>query len=402
MQHEHHNLESDAARRSLQARYIRRLREVPFDAAFRLVESTPVRTATSIGEARAAAYVDGRMRRAGLQVSADPFRTEVPPAWDSALVAVLALAGVLVYFWLPILALALEGVALAVAAAAAIRARPLLGRTRPSQNVVAIRAAAEQQRRRVVMLAPLDTPSNTLAARIFGAPQRARVAVIVALLLMVACGLIGLLNVQRAWLYLQIAAVLVPLLAAALDQWVRIEPSTPGAVNHAGALAVLVSACESIEELDYTEVWAVALGATSDGSGLRDLLRRYPFDQSSTLLIGLESLGSGGLYYLASEGWPQRRSADPELLAIAEAAAAASDTGARPAHYRGGDTLAAALARHGFRALTVASLDASGHRPRFASPLDTPERLEADLLEHAAQFAVALIEQIERAAAQSS
>jgi hypothetical protein len=384
-----------AGERPLHTRYVRRLRDAPLDAAFRLVEASPIRTATSIGEARAAAYVDGRMRRAGLHVSADTFRAYVPPSWDSALIAALAVCAAVVYFWIPVLALVLALGALGILVGEVVRGVPLLGRTRPSQNVVAVRAASDQQRARVVLLAPLDTPSNTLVARLFGSRRRMQALAAGTLLLQVLFGLVGLVDVQRTWLYLQFVTLSIPLLIVVIDQAVRFEPHSPGAVNHAGALAVLVSACESLEEFEHTEFWAVALGSTADGAGMDDFLRRYPFDAQTTLFIGLESLGAGELTYLVSEGWPQRRHSDLTLADAAGEAALHTEAAARSAHYAGNTTLAGALARRGHRTLTIMCLDAFGHRPLFASALDLPEHLDAGILDRATRLAVMIVHQIE-------
>ena len=49
---------------------LRRLREDPTDAVNRIALEIGARRPTSLGEAQAAAYLDGRMRRAGLRVSA--------------------------------------------------------------------------------------------------------------------------------------------------------------------------------------------------------------------------------------------------------------------------------------------------------------------------------------------
>ena len=58
---------------------LRRLREDPTDAVNRIAVEIGARRPTSLGEAQAAAYLDGRMRRAGLRVSADAFRAAYAP-----------------------------------------------------------------------------------------------------------------------------------------------------------------------------------------------------------------------------------------------------------------------------------------------------------------------------------
>src|SRR5437899_8558299 len=78
--------------------YLRRLREDPLDAVSRIAGEIGPRGATSLGEARAAAYLDGRLRRAGLRVSADSFRAPRSAGADGPLLALPALLSVVLYY----------------------------------------------------------------------------------------------------------------------------------------------------------------------------------------------------------------------------------------------------------------------------------------------------------------
>src|SRR5262245_51016864 len=97
---------------------LRRLREDPTDAVNRIVGEIGARRPTSLGEARAAAYLDGRMRRVGLRVSADAFRASAGRGWEGTLLAVLASIGCVLYYWLPLPSLALAIWNLAIATVA--------------------------------------------------------------------------------------------------------------------------------------------------------------------------------------------------------------------------------------------------------------------------------------------
>src|SRR5215217_2421078 len=138
---------------------LRRLREDPTDAVNRIALEIGARRPTSLGEAQAAAYLDGRMRRSGLRVSADAFRAAAGSGWDGALLALLATVGVVLYYWLPLPSLALALWNLTIAVVALLRpGTPLLARKRQSQNVIATRAIDNPLRWRVVLLAALDSP----------------------------------------------------------------------------------------------------------------------------------------------------------------------------------------------------------------------------------------------------
>src|SRR5262245_19829296 len=97
---------------------LRRLREDPFDAVNRIAGEIGPRRATSLAEAQAAAYLDGRLRRAGMRVVADAFRTSAGPGLEGVLLALLSLAGVILYYWFPLPSLFLAIWDLAIAAVA--------------------------------------------------------------------------------------------------------------------------------------------------------------------------------------------------------------------------------------------------------------------------------------------
>ena len=395
MQHNHDRPQLEQGERPISERYVRRLRDAPLDAAFHLLESSPDRRATTLGEARAAAYADGRMRRAGFRVSADAFRTWIAPVGDVLLTLPIAVTGIALYYWFPWIGFVLLMVAFALIALGIVRQRPLLGRARPSQNIVGIRAAQEAVRRRVVLLAPLDTPHLDLFLQRVGSFRGVQRIVLCSYALMACASGLGLVFIDRIWLYLQIVACVLPLIASISDAWHYFDAPSPGAVSHASALAVLVSACERVEEFEYVEVWAVGLGASMYGDGLNDFLRRYPFEPADTLFIGLESLGSQATCYVSLEGWPAPRRAEQQLLDLLAALPADDTAPMTPCRYANNDTLAAALARRGFRSISIMGLDPAGQRPRFGSALDTAEYLDAAYLEQAAHGVAALLRRVE-------
>jgi len=144
----------------------------------------------------------------------------------------------------------------------------------------------------------------------------------------------------------------------------------------------------------------VALGATSSGAGLSDLLRRYPFDREKTLFVGIESIGGGRLSYVTREGLLPQRPADAQLLRLVAGADAADPLiDAEPRPYISEPTLARALPRDR-RALTIVGLDAEGHPIRRGSMLDTPDQIDPQLLDRAIRLIVGLVKQIDSASSE--
>ncbi len=293
--------------------HLRRLRDAPLDTLQRLTDEIGHRPATSLAEARAAALLDGRLRRAGLQVIADTFMVIPEPGWAGIILGVLALVAFITYYWLPFLTLGFVVILILVAGIALWQPSLLAGKPRPSQNVVGNRAASDQQHTRLVLLARLDTPlTPALLTRALGG-HLVIILRLAATLLIALFALIGLFNPQRLWLYLMVLPTLYLVLAALLDL-LTLRPIGPAQPQHSAGIAVLLATCEQLDTLEHTELWAVGLGATARATGLFDLLRRYPFDQASTLFVALEGLGSGAPAIITSEGWPRSQQADHQLV----------------------------------------------------------------------------------------
>jgi hypothetical protein len=377
--------------------HLRRLREDPLDAVNRIAGEIGPRRATSLAEAQAAAYLDGRLRRAGFRVSADPFRAPGSVGVDGLVLATLALASATLYYWLPLPSLSLALWSLAIAAVGLGQdGVPLLARRRPSQNVIATRATA-QPRWRVVLLAPLDSPLLMgRLARLLGDDVWPVLGRLVACVLLTLFALAGLLDVRRGWWYAQFVPAAYLTLVAIVDVWLLRAPATPGAISHAGALAVLLASAEELSGLQQTELWAVALGATSSSTGIGDLLRRYPFDRETTLFIGLEGIGRGVLSYVTRAGLLGRHAADPLLVQMA-AAADANDPliDAEPRSYGRERTIVQPLQRSGRRALLIACLGPDGAIPCQGHRSDTPEVVDARILDRATRLVVGLVRQID-------
>ena len=380
---------------------LRRLREVPQDAVNRIAGDIGARRATTLGEAQAAAYLDGRLRRAGLRVSADAFRAPAGIGWDGIMVAVLAWLGAILYYWAPWPALTLATLNLGFAIVALMRAsNPLLTRMQPCQNVIATRAIEAAPRWRVVLLAPLDTPPamRPLARRLVAGnrPLLGRVIACGAIALLGLLALFGPLELRRLLWYTQFLAAGYLAVLAALQAWQLRAARTAGAANHAGALAALLESADTLNALEHTELWAVALGASESGAGLADLLRRYPFDAAMTLFIGLESIGGGLLSYVTREGRLAQRPGDPLLARlVAEADAADPLINAEPRHYYSEPTLASALQRSHYRALTIIGLNADGSPAQRGSLNDTAEQSDAGMIERAIRLIVGVVKRVD-------
>lgn len=381
---------------------LRRLREDPIEAVEQIALTIGPRRATSLEEAQAAAYVDARLRRAGLRVSADPFLAPASVGCDGIMLGVLALLCFALFYWqpLPALALACWGTAMSL-----WRLRhpegPLLSRRRSSQNVIGTRAVAQVPRWRVVLLAPLESPLRMgPLTRWLGMGDRAVTGRAIAYLILTCCALAALstrsVDIQRLWWYAQALPTAYLLLLAAIEVSCLRAPATPGAINHAGALATLLTAAEELNDIRSVELWVVALGSSSTGAGMLDLRRRYPFEHDRTLFVSLEGIGSGNLAFVTREGSLQTRPADPLLLRLAMAVDADDSLiNVEPRPYRSGTTIAGALRRDSWRSLAIVCLTPEGCIPYYGRADDTPQVVEAELLNRAVRLVTGLVRRIE-------
>jgi hypothetical protein len=349
----------------------------------------------SVAEAQAAAEVNGRLRRAGLQVVTEPFRylPQRDPHAPWLGLAAVALSLLALREPLPS-ALALIGLLLADAV---LLRWPLRQPLRESQNVIGTRAARGARRWRLILLAPLDSPPQLSPfGRAFAAPaasERPRRLMLLATLALLAL-LAALAGPVWAYLALPLAALLG---LAAVATLLRVRaPASPGALSYATSAAALVAAAEQLRELRQVELWVAAVGATTaDDSGTRDFFARYPFEPDQTLLLGIEGVGAGRLTCVTREGARGQARADALLLrlaASADAAAPAIDMEPRP--YHAAPTLLTPLLRR-WRGLTIATLDLRGRVPLRSSARDTLDQVDQQLLDRTLRLVVGIARQLD-------
>lgn len=302
----------------------------------------------------------------------------------------LALAGVAAGVWwaLPGVGVVLWAAAVVFALVRVWRGEPLLVQRRTSQNIIGTQAV-QTPKRRVVVLAALDTLPIVRGGiwweRLSLWPWWGQVL----------CAAAGTALAGLEWWW-QVLCV-IPLALPALGELARARTAySPGANHAAAALALLVATAETAVACDQTEIWLVALGASSGGAGLRDLLHRYPFEPQQTIFIGLEGPGIGTPAVITREGVLLQHAADAELLRVAAAADAADpriDLEPRP--FRG-PTLVRTVRGRGMRWVTLAGLDSAGQMPNRASTDDTLSAIDQDALERSLRLVTSMVRLIDQ------
>lgn len=376
-----------------------RLIETPFEIAAQIVDAIGPRLPGSMNEAKTAALLDARLRQAGLRLSAESYRAFHPPGYDGIVCGILAVLGMISFYWMPLVALLIFVIVFGLALLALLYATPLLAPSVFSQNVVATRAAAGAMRRRLVFLAPLcSLPATGRAYASFGVGLPGLVGRAVAATVLLVFGVIAITPLPieiRLWLWYAQAAPAVALVAQGIAAIiVQHASATPGAINYAGSLATLIVSAAHLHNLQHTELWIVGVGAGTGTSGIDDLFRRYPFEGDQTLFVGLDGVGSGTLCYFAAEGALRPRLADSLLLRLAARVVDGQQATAKPCVYRG-LTLAGRLRRRGWRAMGIAALDRHNWVSCQYEQNDDLSRLDAAHLDNAVRMIVGLARELD-------
>lgn len=371
-----------------------RLRQSQMSDTLRALLARGGRAPGSGAEAQAAAEINGRLRRAGLQVVTEPFRCAARRQPHALWVA--PAAALLACLYLPLPLPATAGLAALLLADLLLLRGPRAQASRESQNVIGTRAARGARRWRLILLAPLDSPPrlNPLARALVAPDYSATTRRLVMLALLLALATLGLGG--GPWL------ALLPLPAAYLlaTAWAELlrarAPASPGALSYAASAATLVAVAEQLREMRHVELWVVALGASTAGDqGAHDFFARYPFEPDQTLLLGLEAVGAGRLTCVTREGPFGRARAERRLLRLAASADAASPSiNLEPRPYRAAATPLTPLLRR-WRGLTIASLDLRGRVPLRSSAHDTLDAVDEQVLDRALRLVVGIARQLD-------
>ncbi|NJN15137.1 MAG: hypothetical protein HC822_01965 [Oscillochloris sp.] len=358
------------------------------------------RPPSSPAEATIAAYLNARLRRSGMRV--DTREVHVTPYRSGAhiLPTLLAILAAVTLIWLPLPALLLAIWAVLAALANSLFAplSDLLPR-RPSQTIIANRAVEPHDtdrpaapRRRVLLIAPLDTPPQRHGLATLAGPGRS--ATLLRLLLLALPGISAALSLWYPAFALSLGVIStlaqVPLLIAA-----RTPPtlSTPfdGGI---GALATLIATAQRLTGLQHVELWAIGVGgAYADRAGVELVVRRFPFHPGETLAIVIQHLDQGQLSYATRTGALGNHPMSNQLLQFA-AAVDASDSSidAEPRPYYADDDLTLPFLRRAIPTLCILSLP-NGESNSNATPADPA------LVERAARLIAGIVRRLDAAVA---
>jgi hypothetical protein len=192
------------------------------------------------------------------------------------------------------------------------------------------------------------------------------------------------------------AALLAGSLASALD--VARSETVPGANDNATGVAAVLALVERFarEPLDGVEVIALLPGSEESGmGGMAAWLRAEgrSLDPATTLVLGLDTVGSGEPVVLAAEGPPRRVRYREDDLAMAGRGARRADLPEPRRFAVGGWTDPVLALFAGLPALSLLSVDSSGGLANYHVPTDTPERVDWDSVVDCTRLAAGIAEE---------
>lgn len=321
-----------------------------------LAEEIGPRSATSVGEARAARYIVEAAKGMTHQVWTEPFHSFSSPIWAWLLVLGLAVAGAGALWWLPELSAAVSLVASICFVAQANGWIELgwLFRQRESQNVVAVLTSKEMVRERVVLVAHYDTARGRSRSTMF--PYFWLSTACMFTLPLVA--VLSWVTAKPVWLWASLlpAALLLGVAGAVAVRELLAQPG-PGAVDNGSGVAAALQTGERVAAapLAHTEVWLVFTGCKEVGLvGMQSFLDRHERLLSNAHFVVLDCIGSGRVRYSPRERPGKDGAHTNQVAALAnEATVAHPEWGISAAGPRPGLTDASAALRRGLSAIAV-------------------------------------------------
>jgi peptidase M28-like protein len=346
------------------------------------------RGSASPGERLSAEWIAGRLRSAGASgVALETFRYQSTYAWAHA--AHIA-AGLLGSRRGGVLGSALPTAALASLELDASGRNQWLRRVLPASegtNVIARIPAGEEPRRTLVLVAHHDAARTGISWHPRLVALGVRPGVMPPRMGPVALGfaLAALPGARRLG-----RGVLWAALASYLD--IATNRTVPGANDNATGVAALLAlgAAFVAGPLPHTEVVLLAPGCEESGmGGTAAWLRAHAaeLDPERTLVMSLDTLGSGTPIVLEAEATLLAHAYRPRDVELAEAGAARAGV-PPPERWRAGAWTDAILARFaGLPAVSLLSVGPDGLYTEWHRPTDTPDRVDYESVEHAARIA---------------
>jgi hypothetical protein len=373
----------------------------PLEHIRQLAQGIGPRPSTGEGERKAAAYARDQLEKFGYLVKEEHFRS--PNSFSQVYIPiyVLSLMGCAANALdSTAFALLLTGVALVCFVGENTTALKLVSAVIPkagSQNVVARLAPRELPRRRLVLVAHLDSTRSGLMWH----PRLVRGFRVTFLLLALSLAALPVLVVAEVLtgkrVFFPISLPFALYVAYALFLLVHRElfcKHVQGANDNASGVGVMLTMAEamSLDAPADTEVLVVATGCEEAGLvGMQAFLRKHHEELARSWIINIDNVGAGDLKYTTKEGMllPHRTGKELTQTAAKVASLPGIEVTGAPFRTMSNDTEPALL--RGLEAMTVIATR-GGVPVNWHWRTDTFEAIDADTVDMAYRF----VEQVVR------
>lgn len=352
-----------------------------------------------------------RLKPHGFEATVQPFRFSRHIYGSLAMHFGLALGFLAVGLYVPWLGAAGHLVVASSFYSEAVRRRHLLRLLWPrvaTQNLILAKPAREPLRRRVVLVAHVDSAYTGLMfhpavlRQIAKPPPRALFFLRKQLLLPFVCVLV-LMGLEAAnplfapplWL-LGVLAVPIGVVFFFNADVVLRNRVVPGAADNLSGCAAQIVVGEQTSIPRDVELVLVFTGAEEAGTGgAAHLARTCGWDRAITDVVILDTLSNGTLHLL-EEGEIFAVPMPEELAACARSAArSVGEPEPRPYPVPAGATDALPFLVEGFRAIALTCIDPEQHAPRnYHHPDDTADRVDPVQLEASTRIAQAMVREL--------
>jgi hypothetical protein len=148
-------------------------------------------------------------------------------------------------------------------------------------------------------------------------------------------------------------------------------------------------------ELSEKEVWFVATGAEETAqAGMKAFLAEYGHELRDAVIINIDNVGAGSVFYVTREGSSRRYDADRRLVGAARRAVREAELPVKGREYGGTSTDATAALARGYRAMSVMAFDINGRLPNWHWATDTAEAVSEANVQTAIDLVAAIIKEL--------
>jgi len=271
-----------------------------------------------------------------------------------------------------------------------------------SQNVVGEVPARKERRRRVVLLAHLDTHRTPIFYSTLAWQKAFQVLVGLCFLSMAAGGALYLAAAVVDWPFLRWAAAPLGFLQVfGLTMCVHADltPFTAGANDNASGVAVLLTLAARLTQspLAYTEVWVVATGCEEVGAyGVRSLLDAHGDELREAYFLALDQVAVGEVTSVTRDGLIRKHAGDEDLLSLVREVAREHPELGMKEHTGVAYTDATVVNKRRLKGMAiVAQPKANVDQVHWHQVSDTMDKVRLDTLQRTHSFVWTLLQKID-------